>query len=311
MKVDNFSLNGFSPEKSLEAKNVSAGFSRLFESSLSKAEKKDKAFADCADSVQNRFVTQTCELVDAGVISLKSPTVSHLLINHPEYGSDCWKIVHSDLNRNKPYRRIPAGTRIYIDPQSKEITWNNSRNDRAGLRSDKLSPAGESAPKLRKTEYDSYQHLKSSGLSYSPKSEDALLSNGGKRKEEQKLINDSISKAAAKYNLPTDLIESVIRAESDFQVRAVSEAGARGLMQLMPETAKELGVSNPFDIEENIDGGARYLKKMLDTFEGDLTKALAAYNAGPGTVKRFRGRVPFQETRMYVQKILSFLNDKQ
>jgi soluble lytic murein transglycosylase-like protein len=98
----------------------------------------------------------------------------------------------------------------------------------------------------------------------------------------------------------------VIRAESNFEVQAVSSAGAKGVMQLMPATAKELGVKNPFDIEQNIDGGAKYLRKMLDRFGGSLRKALAAYNAGPGTVIKFGGRVPYPETRQYVQRVLRF-----
>ena len=119
-------------------------------------------------------------------------------------------------------------------------------------------------------------------------------------------IERSINKAAGTYNLPPDLIRGVIKAESDFQVKAESKAGARGLMQLMPTTAEELGVKDPYDIDQNIDGGTRYLKRMMDRFGSDLKKALAAYNAGPGTVERYGGRVPYQETRQYVQRVLEF-----
>ena len=123
---------------------------------------------------------------------------------------------------------------------------------------------------------------------------------------DQQLIKDTVQKAAAKYNLAPELITAVIRAESNFEVNAVSSAGARGLMQLMPTTAKELGVKNPFDIEENIDGGTKYLRKMLDRFGGSVRKALAAYNAGPGTVLKYNGRVPYPETRQYVKRVLRF-----
>lgn len=119
-------------------------------------------------------------------------------------------------------------------------------------------------------------------------------------------IATSIQAAAARYDLPTGLIHSVIRAESNFQPQAVSRAGAQGLMQLMPGTAEELGVEDPFDIEQNIDGGARYLRQMLDRFGGDVKQALAAYNAGPGTVMRYNGNVPYAETRDYVQKVLRY-----
>jgi soluble lytic murein transglycosylase-like protein len=123
---------------------------------------------------------------------------------------------------------------------------------------------------------------------------------------EQQIIEKKVLKAAEKYNLPPELIKAVIRAESNFEVQAVSSAGAQGLMQLMPTTAKELGVNNPFDIEQNIDGGAKYLRMMLDRFGGSLRKALAAYNAGPGTVSKYAGRVPYPETRQYVQRVLRF-----
>ena len=124
---------------------------------------------------------------------------------------------------------------------------------------------------------------------------------------ERQKIETSILKAARKYDLPVNLIKSVIRAESNFQVKAVSHAGAQGLMQLMPATARELGVKNPFNIEENIDGGSRYLRKMLDSFGGDLKLALAAYNAGPEAVIKYGGKVPpYRETQQYVKKVLQF-----
>ncbi len=123
---------------------------------------------------------------------------------------------------------------------------------------------------------------------------------------DQKIIEQNVQKAAAKYDLPPALIKAVIRAESNFQVDAVSSAGAQGLMQLMPATAEELGVDNPFDIKQNIEGGTRYLRKMLDRFGGSLRKALAAYNAGPATVLKYNGRVPYPETRQYIKRVLRF-----
>ena len=123
---------------------------------------------------------------------------------------------------------------------------------------------------------------------------------------ERDRIEESIQKAAAKYSLPPGLIRAVIRAESNFQVDVVSRAGARGLMQLMPATAEELGVTDSFDINQNIDGGAKYLRQMLDRFGGNVRKALAAYNAGPGTVIKYNGRVPYPETRQYVNRVLRF-----
>ena len=124
---------------------------------------------------------------------------------------------------------------------------------------------------------------------------------------ERQKIKNSILKAAQKYELPVNLIKGVIRAESNFQVKAVSHAGAQGLMQLMPDTARDLGVKNPFNIEENIDGGSRYLRKMLDSFGGDLKLALAAYNAGPEAVIKYGGKIPpFRETQQYVRRVLRY-----
>ena len=123
-------------------------------------------------------------------------------------------------------------------------------------------------------------------------------------RDSESLIADSIKNAARKYNLSEKLIESVIRAESNFQADAVSPAGAQGLMQLMPATAKDLGVDDPFDVQQNIDGGASYLRQMLDRFGQDVRLALAAYNAGPGTVEKYNGNVPYRETQAYIERVL-------
>lgn len=113
-----------------------------------------------------------------------------------------------------------------------------------------------------------------------------------------------INTYAQKYNLDSALIEAVINAESGFNPEAVSPKGALGLMQLMPTTARELGVKNPFDPAQNIEGGTRYLRSLLDDFKGDLPLALAAYNAGAKTVKKQGGIPPFKETQDYVKKVL-------
>lgn len=125
--------------------------------------------------------------------------------------------------------------------------------------------------------------------------------------DESLMIERSILKAARRYNLPPGLIRGVIRAESNFQVDAISRTGAQGLMQLMPATARELGIADPFDIEQNIEGGTRYLRQMLDSFGGDVKVALAAYNAGPGTVEKYGGQIPpYQETEHYINRVLKF-----
>lgn len=115
-----------------------------------------------------------------------------------------------------------------------------------------------------------------------------------------------IRQASRRYGLDANLIRAVIHTESSFNPKAVSSKGAQGLMQLMPETAKEMGVRNPFDPEQNIMGGTRYLRRQLDTFEGDVVLSLAAYNAGPTLVKKL-GRVPqIDETKRYLKKVISY-----
>jgi soluble lytic murein transglycosylase-like protein len=115
-----------------------------------------------------------------------------------------------------------------------------------------------------------------------------------------------IREAAGLYRLPEAFIRAVMRVESDFNHDVVSSAGAMGLMQLMPRTAAAMGVRDAFDPRQNIFGGARYLRILANKFNGDLVLTVAAYNAGDGAVVRHRGVPPYQETRRYVQRVLTY-----
>ncbi|BCN31268.1 lytic transglycosylase domain-containing protein [Anaeromicropila herbilytica] len=124
---------------------------------------------------------------------------------------------------------------------------------------------------------------------------------------ESSSMDKIFDKAAAKYNIPVELLKAVGRTESNFNAKAVSCCGAQGVMQLMPATARSLGVSDSFDAEQNIMGGAKYLSSLLKKYNGNTKLAVAAYNAGSGNVAKYGGIPPFKETQNYVKKVLGFM----
>lgn len=132
--------------------------------------------------------------------------------------------------------------------------------------------------------------------------------NASERKRRRQEFDQAIAKAARTHGIDRKVLETLLLTESGFRHNAVSSKGAMGLGQLMPGTAAELGVSDPFDPEENIDAAAYYLSKMLERF-GSLKLALAAYNAGPDAVEKYRGVPPYKETRAFVEKIMGRVSE--
>ncbi len=126
--------------------------------------------------------------------------------------------------------------------------------------------------------------------------------------ETEPLFHSIIQEASDRYQVDPELIRAIIMAESSNNPRAISRKGARGLMQLMPATAKALGVEDSFDPENNIYGGVRYFRQLLDRFDGDTKIALAAYNAGSSKVRQYQGIPPFRATRYYIKRVFSYYN---
>lgn len=133
----------------------------------------------------------------------------------------------------------------------------------------------------------------------------------GEKKETKAVSMDDIFlKAAETYQVPVNLVKAVAKTESNFNPDAVSCCGAQGVMQLMPSTAAGLGVTDPFDAEQNIMGGAKYLSQMMDRYGGDIKLTLAAYNAGAGNVAKYGGVPPFKETQAYVERVMGYMGEE-
>jgi soluble lytic murein transglycosylase-like protein len=140
---------------------------------------------------------------------------------------------------------------------------------------------------------------------------DLSAQSAGKTPRGSQEMNEVINAVSSRHHLDPDLINSVIHADSGFNPGAISRKGAQGLMQLMPQTASQLGVTNAFDPGANVEGGTKYLRELLERYNFDLIKALAAYNAGPQRVEQFHGVPPYYETQAYVARIIRDFNRKK
>lgn len=127
-----------------------------------------------------------------------------------------------------------------------------------------------------------------------------------RREKKEILFGSIIQRAAERHQVDEALVKAIIMAESGYNPKAISKMGARGLMQLMPKTAKALGVEDSFNPEDNVDAGVAYFKRLLNRFDGDITLALAAYNAGSRKVLKYRGVPPFKETKYYIKKVFKY-----
>jgi hypothetical protein len=201
---------------------------------------------------------------------------------------------------NPPTRRLPADAKT---PDTASSAYKEASEYLLGSETPKIqipiSPEVGTDNRTQKTSLSSESNSLNTFIPTSGRETSQIRSSVTGQK-----IEKAIQDAAALYQLSPKLIKGAIKAESNYDANAVSPAGAQGLMQLMPGTARDLGVTNPFDIKQNIDGGVRYLKKMMDMFGGNIRKALSAYNAGPETVKRYNGDVPYSETRQYVDRVI-------
>lgn len=156
----------------------------------------------------------------------------------------------------------------------------------------------------------STQHKAVSGNSYKAKQTESTAFSGVMQGASKAQSLDQIfEKAAETYDVPVSLLKAMAKVESNFNPKAVSHAGAKGVMQLMPATAKALGVNDAFDPEQNIMGGAKYISQMLERYDGNTKLALAAYNAGSGNVRKYGGIPPFKETQNYVKKVMNYAGE--
>jgi hypothetical protein len=186
----------------------------------------------------------------------------------------------------------------YLTPQPRLMYWSNTEHRYKPV--PHVTPMAMKAAKSAVAEVDGYRSL-NPGASLNT----SFIGSSATPRE----VDDAIEQAARRHNVDANLVRALIRVESNFNSKAVSRKGAMGLMQLMPSTARQLKVTNPFDPDQNVDAGVRHLKQLLQDFNGNVKLSLAAYNAGAGAVHRNAGIPHYAETRNYVSRITSLYNN--
>jgi hypothetical protein len=234
---------------------------------------------------------KSTNLKAARIFTAISCVVAIVLLTHPAAAADLAVLRNGFTIRHDHHLAIGDTTRLFLSPDESSFT-DVSTAEITGFEKDLSLPVQAVPP--------------STPLLTAP----SLLSHPGPPHPAPDL-DQVVNSASAAYHLDPDLVNSVIHAESGFNSHAVSPKGARGLMQLMPSTANALGVHDAFDPEANVGGGSRYLRELLERYNFDLVKALAAYNAGPERVEQYRGVPPFHETRAYVARIVHDYNRKK
>jgi soluble lytic murein transglycosylase len=214
----------------------------------------------------------------------------------PAFAADIYQYIEPD--------GTVAFTNVPTDSRYRKVATDASRASTRASRTRQAAAADSLPSDGRRPE--TLPAVRAARPEHSDASDGAFPALSWREYQRERLVEEAIAHHASLQQLSPALVRAVIKAESDFDPWAISRAGAMGLMQLMPQTAVEVGVFNPYDPEDNIGGGTKYLRYLLDRFQGNLALALAAYNAGLHRVERHRGVPPIQETREYVTKVLRF-----
>jgi hypothetical protein len=242
---------------------------------------------------------ETKTLVAAGTITVSHEKGRAVFSNDgPPASTSKTSVVEKNLpSDNRVVSRTTSrDVNEYLTPQTRLMYWSNTEHRYKPV--PHATPMAMKAAKSAVAEVDDYVSSSPAGRANS------LIGSSATPRE----VDDAIEQAARRHNVDANLVRALIRVESNFNSKAVSRKGAMGLMQLMPSTARQLKVTNPFDPDQNVDAGVRHLKKLLQDFNGNVKLSLAAYNAGAGAVHRNAGIPNYAETRNYVSRITSLYN---